>query len=604
MRRTYPLRPGAPDRIGVYEVTGLIGEGGQGTVYLGIGPQGEQVAIKVLHFFRNGHEARKRLAREIEAAQMVAGYTARVLGSGDYEGSPYIVSEYIDGESLLEIIERDGPYDVGQLNRLACGTASALTAIHTAGIVHCDFTPANILLGTDGYRVIDFGIARALDTISRSEGGRFGTPAYMAPEQISTGFSGSLGPWTDVFAWASTMVFAATGRPPFGFNEQNTLTWDRILHDEPNLTGVPDLLRDIISLCLIKHCGRRPAASDVLSGVLGVGPIRELLPLGTQIGDPLTGHTRTIACVTYGKPGDRPVAVTGSHDRTARVWDLTEHAQLGPALPHDGAVLAVACGAVGGRGVVVTGCQDHTIGLWDLAEGERISEPLTGHSGAVVSIALGELGGTPIAVSVSDDRSVRLWDLTKHRELGPPLIHNNTVMSVACTTVEGKPVAVTGGAFDQAVRIWDLTDRQQLGQQLTGHTSTVMSVTCGTLSTGQPVAITGGYDQTVRIWDLTTRRQDGIPLMHSSAVMSVAFGWLGACPVVVSSGADRSVRVWDLSTREQIGDPLTTGLATGPAPSAAFGQLDGRPVALTCGSDLAMRIWSLGPPRRASLRLT
>jgi eukaryotic-like serine/threonine-protein kinase len=586
---TYPLHSDDPQRIGEYHVIARLGDGGQGVVYLATTPDGRKVAIKWLHpWFSGTVRGRRLFAREIEAAGRVKGYAARVLDSGEHTGRPYIVSEYIPGESAQERVHRDGPYGSAELLTFASGTASALAAIHAAGLVHCDFKPANILTGPDGARVVDFGIARALATIARPERDRRGTPPYMAPEQIT---GGPLGPHTDVFAWASTMVFAATGKPPFGFSddEYGHGVMYRIAHHEPEIGGVPVPLREIVSVCLLKNPAKRPSATDVVS-MLG-HRMSSPPPAGVQIGDPLTGHTRTIACVAYGLLGDRPIAVTGGHDRTARVWDLTAHRQHGPPLRHDSAVLAVACSRLGGRTIAIIGCQDHALYLWDLATGELAGAPLRGHTGAVVSIALGMLDGHPVAVSVSDDRSVRLWDLTENRQAAPPLVHNNSVMSVACGEVDGRTVAIIGGVWDQSVRILDLGDRRPTGLPLTGHTNSVMSVAGGRLA-GRPIAITGGYDRTVRVWNLATRQETGPPLVHGCAVMSVAFGMRGGEPTVLTSGADRAVRVWDLTTREQLGEPLPAE-PTGPV---AFGELDGNPIAITCSENLAITLWSLGGP--------
>jgi WD40 repeat protein len=588
-----PLEPGDPELIGDYRVVARLGAGGQGVVYLCAAPGGRRVAIKRLHAgFSGTARGRQQFTREIKAANRVKGYTARVLATGEHAGRPYIVSEYIAGEAVQDRVRRDGPYDLAELMTLASGTASALAAIHATGLVHCDVKPANILAGPDGARVVDFGIARALDTITQRDHELRGTPAFMAPEQIT---GGPMGPHTDMFAWASTMVFAATGEPPFGFSddEYGHGVMYRIVNQEPDLDDVPDPLREIVSVCLLKKPTKRPSASDVVS-MLGRRAAPRTLPAGARIGDPLTGHARTIACVAYGLAGDRPVAVTGGHDHTARVWDLSAHQHLGPPLRHDAAVLAAACGRLADRPVAVTGCQDHTLNLWDLESGRRIGTPLHGHSGAVVSIALGTLDGDPVAVSVSDDRSVRLWDLAGHRQIGPPLVENNSVMSVACGELDGRAVAVIGGAWDQSVRILDLGTRRPTGLPLTGHTNSVMSVTCGSLA-GRPVAITGGYDRTVRIWDLISHQETGRPLVHKSAVMSVAFGIRGDEPTVLTSGADRAVRVWDLTTGAEMGDPLTAGPSlAGPAVPIAFGELAGDPIAITCHEDLAIRLWSLG----------
>jgi eukaryotic-like serine/threonine-protein kinase len=586
-----------PARIGEYQVVARLGEGGQGVVYLAQAADGRQVAIKLLHpWFGGTARGRELFAREIEAAGRVKGYTARVLAVGEHAGRPYIVSEYIAGESIQRKVERDGPYGPGDMIALAAGTASALGAIHAAGLVHCDVKPANILAAADGPRVVDFGIARALETIAHRDHGHRGTPAYMAPEQIT---QGPMGPPTDVFSWASTMVFAATGTPPFGHSddEYGHGVMYRIVDHDPDLDGVPAALHEVLSACLLKNPVKRPSASDVVS-MLSRGTASKPLPAGAQIGDPLTGHTRTVTCVAYGLLGeDRPIAVTGGHDRTARVWDLAEHQQVGAPFRHDSAVLAVACGTgPADTPIALTGCQDHTINLWDLASGRRIGAPLGGHSGAVVSIALTRLDGDPLAVSVSDDRSVRLWDLAEGRQLGPPLAHNNSVMSVACGEADGGAVAVVGGAWDQSVRILDLRVRRPTGLPLTGHTNSVVSVACGEIA-GRPIAITGGYDRTVRIWDLAARHEMGPPLTHPSAVMFVAFGRRGGRSTVLTSGADRAVRVWDLSRREQAVDPFTAGLSPpGPPIPIAFGELDGHPIAITCHEDLAIRLWSLGTP--------
>jgi eukaryotic-like serine/threonine-protein kinase len=582
----HPLEPDDPERIGEYRVTARLGAGGQGVVYLCTGPDGRNVAIKRLHpWFSGTVRGRQLFAREIDAASRVARYTARVLRSGEHAGRPYIVSEYIAGESVQERVDRTGPYALTELRMLSAETASALAAIHDAGFVQCDVKPANILAAHDGARIIDFGIARALNTIANHNHELGGTPAYMAPEQIT---GDPIGPRTDVFAWASTMVFAATGTPPFGLSgdEYGRGVMYRIVNHEPALDRIPEPLRDVLEVCLLKNPAKRPSAREVVS-MLNQQTKTSPQPAATRVGEPLTGHTAPITCVSLDET--RPIAITGSHDQTARLWDLSALRRQGPPLRHDSPVLAVACGRLADRTIAVTGCQDHTLNIWDLTTGTRIGKPLQGHNGAVVSIALSVLDDHLIAVTASEDRSVRLWDLTEQCQLGPSLVDNNSVMSVACYELDGRPTAVVGGAWDRSLRTLDLADRHQTVRPLIGHTDSVMSVACGSLS-NRPIAITGGYDQTVRIWDLTTRHETGPPLVHKSAVMSVTFGMRGDRPTVLTSAADHAVRVWDLTTRQQVGDPISAEPpVAGPFVPVAFNEA----TAVICNEDLAISVWRL-----------
>ncbi|GAA3010030.1 serine/threonine-protein kinase [Streptosporangium longisporum] len=265
-----PLRPGDPPRLGEYSLKGRLGEGGQGVVYLGESDGGERAAVKLLHVRFTGQEhARSRFARELAAARRVAPFcTARVLDA-DLDGeTPYIASELIEGPSLREVVERDGPLSGEALERLAVGTATALAAIHHAGIAHRDFKPDNVLLAGDGPRVVDFGIAKIIDESGTITTRAVGTPAYMAPEQIAgerVGFP------ADVFAWGSTIAFTATGKAPFG-SETIVATLNRVINHEADLSGLPEGLREIVAACLSKEQRLRPASDALLRRLLGHPP--------------------------------------------------------------------------------------------------------------------------------------------------------------------------------------------------------------------------------------------------------------------------------------------------------------------------------------------
>ncbi|WP_158578615.1 serine/threonine-protein kinase [Spongiactinospora rosea] len=267
--RLRPLRSNDPREVAGYALQGLIGEGGQGAVFLGVSPSGERAAVKLLHAsLTDDHDARRYFVRELTALQRVAPFcTARVLAADPMADPPYVVSEYVDGPSLQQVIREQGPLTGYALDRLAVATVTALGAVHAAGVVHRDFKPANVLLAADGPRVIDFGIARPLEATAATVSRVVGTPAYMAPEQLA---GHAAGPPMDMFAWACTIAYAATGRPPFGV-EPLPAVINRILHAEPDIGPLEGRLRDFVLASLAKDPGLRPTARQVLLGLMEDG---------------------------------------------------------------------------------------------------------------------------------------------------------------------------------------------------------------------------------------------------------------------------------------------------------------------------------------------
>ncbi|WP_143020385.1 serine/threonine-protein kinase [Sinosporangium album] len=271
-RHSQPSYPNAgpphslqPARIGPYVPTRTLGEGGQGTVYLAQAPNGGLVAVKVLNSRAIGGLAeRESFLKEAELARRVRSFsTARVIDTGMADDLVYIVSEYVPGPSLDKLVREQGPRDGDSLTRIAVGTIAALKGIHAAHVVHRDFKPANVLIGSDGPRVIDFGIAKSLDRHTMTSGDLKGTLVYMSPEQIS---GDTVAPASDIFSWGATMLFAATGRHAFGGNSHPHI-FRMITSHHPDLSVLPPALRGPVGACLAKNPGERPNATDVMLAV-------------------------------------------------------------------------------------------------------------------------------------------------------------------------------------------------------------------------------------------------------------------------------------------------------------------------------------------------
>ncbi|MFD1931405.1 serine/threonine protein kinase [Nonomuraea mangrovi] len=309
------LRSGDPARLGDYTLLGRLGEGGQGVVYLAADRTGARVAIKWL---RPGDTvSAERFLREVRVAQQVAPFcTAQVLATGAEHDRPYIVSEYIEGPSLQRVVQEQGPRTGPALHRLAIGTATALAAIHQAGIVHRDFKPANVIIAPDGPRVIDFGIARALNATSTISSSPVGTPSFMAPEQL---LGHQVGPAADLFTWASTIAYAASGRAPFGSDTMPAVI-NRVLNAAPDVSGLDEPLRGVVHACLSKDPAQRPTAEQVIMRLLQHpvtpgGMLQEAAAAASVAGAPHTypspGSPQPQPHPQVSNPGFPPLGPTG-----------------------------------------------------------------------------------------------------------------------------------------------------------------------------------------------------------------------------------------------------------------------------------------------------
>jgi len=271
MSITTPLLATDPRRLGPYVLLWRLGGGGMGVVYLGEASDERLVAIKVIRpELADDPVFLARFRQEVEAASRVAGFcTARVIDADLDAERPWFVTEYVDGPTLQQAVERSGALTGQAMSTFALGVAEALDAIHEAGVVHRDLKPSNVLLARNAPKVIDFGIARALDAASLTQTGKLiGTVNWLAPEQLRSDHRAS--PLSDVFAWGGLVAYAATGRPPFGTGPAEVVV-HRILHEDADLDGMEDELRTTVERALAKHPEERPSGRALLARLLGAG---------------------------------------------------------------------------------------------------------------------------------------------------------------------------------------------------------------------------------------------------------------------------------------------------------------------------------------------
>ncbi|MFD7295898.1 serine/threonine-protein kinase [Streptomyces sp. NPDC059897] len=255
--------------IGAYRLLGRLGAGGMGEVYLARSERGRTVAVKVIREeLAEQEEFRHRFRQEVAAARRVGGaWTAPVLDADTDAELPWVATGYVAGPSLQQVVSHDyGALPERSVRILAGGLAHALKDIHAAGIVHRDLKPSNVLITVDGPRVIDFGIARALETVTDGgltrTGALVGSPGFMAPEQVR---GDRITPACDVFCLGSVLAFAASGRLPFRTSNSGVhALMYRIAEEPPDLAGLPEGLQDLVRDCLHKQPGDRPTLDEIL----------------------------------------------------------------------------------------------------------------------------------------------------------------------------------------------------------------------------------------------------------------------------------------------------------------------------------------------------
>lgn len=313
-----PLTSDDPREVGGYLLRARLGEGGMGVVYLSYTPGGRPVAFKLARsVYAADPEFRRRFAKEVAIAQRVTGlYTAPVVDCDPSAPRPWLATAYVPAPSLAAAVGRQGPLPPDTVLVLIAGVAEALQSIHSAGVVHRDLKPGNVILAADGPRVIDFGISRAVESSSApltETGARIGTPAFMAPEQVR---GKSLGPAGDVFAVGSTAFYAVTGTLPFG---GDAAVFHRILHEDPDWDLCPAQVRGVLEPCLDKDPAARPTPTTLIE-MCRAASTDERLRIGegwlpSTVTDVLTRYATTLAAMP---PPPDPAHVPDQHEQHER----------------------------------------------------------------------------------------------------------------------------------------------------------------------------------------------------------------------------------------------------------------------------------------------
>ncbi|MCO5989254.1 serine/threonine protein kinase [Actinoallomurus spadix] len=636
------LRAGDPEWVGPYRLLGRLGGGGMGQVFLGLSRGGRQVAVKVVRpELADDARFRERFAAEIAAARKVGGFfTAQVVDADPDADPPWLVTAYVPGPSLEQAVHEHGPLPGETVSVLGAGLAEGLAAIHRCGLVHRDLKPGNVILAEDGPRVIDFGIARALDATHHTAS-ITGTPPFMSPEQTR---GQEIGPASDVFSFASVLVYAATGRTPFGEGPTDAIIY-RIRHDPPDLSGLPPHLTGLVTDCLAKDPESRPSVDDVIDHLAGPHISSRWLPpaVTTAVAE---RRAEADALLHPSRGSTDETGRWGAHDRGQRgaasgagnpgtdlghaetigpsAFDGREasRAAPGPATPQDpgraGPAGPAGPGAPVRRSRLRASVLPASVLLAAVVVAATTAFVLTQrHGGTTPGPAptpaqrRGGSGGHAPA-PVSGGGSTPTWHLLKVVDLNTTNALGTVAFSpdgktiaagapdddkiwlfgdtIAARTLSG-PSGVSSVAFspdgrtlaagghDDKVWLWDVTSGAPTGHALTGHTDTVYSVAFR--PDGRTLA-SGSADKTIRLWNTAPGAPLGHPLTgHTDSVYSVAFSPDGR---TLASGGRDTLRLWNTATQAPIGQAITGGTY-----SVAFSP-DGKTIASDGDAD-DVRLW-------------
>ncbi|MDA2815136.1 protein kinase [Nocardiopsis sp. RSe5-2] len=605
------LGPDDPRETGGHRLLRRIGAGGMGVVYLGRAPDGALSAVKVVRSeYADDEEFRARFRREAAAAGRVHGpFTARVLDARTDGPVPWMATEYIPGLSLDRAVREVGEFRGEPLRMLAAGLTEALRAIHAAGLVHRDLKPSNVLLSERGPQVIDFGIARAADaTALTGTGQALGTPGYMAPEQVT---GGDAGPRSDVFAFGGVLLFAATGRRPFGGGDPMGILY-RSVREEPDLSGLEGEIAELVRACLAKDPADRPGLDEVRAALAapGADEIARTLLLPAGLAE---GITRGAA------EADRIQEEPPSRARPALPpWAWAGAAVLAVVMLVAGAFAASAGDLLGGRPLGPTGPADEggaaaplsggvptdsVIGDAGETEAARVADGLaglecSGAHGPVRVYGAAWVGYGPELLMLSD-YGLSLFDTERGEEAarlsgGGGACHgygdeDGTGTGRRMDVSDDGRIAVQIAPGGDRILAWDLEAREELAPiEVDGGDGGLDEPVVAVSGDGRTVAVTGAADDGRRLE--VFRTEGGEPLLsEDSPYFDIDLDADGGRLAAVTGAGPRAVALVDTASgRAETSYPVREPSGDRYASRVAFGQ--GELLAYTTGG--AVVVWN------------
>ncbi|GAA1372266.1 WD40 repeat domain-containing serine/threonine protein kinase [Streptomyces beijiangensis] len=644
------LRSGDPSHIGPYRLDGRLGAGGMGQVYLGMSPAGRQVAVKLIRReLASSAQFRARFAQEVEAARRVGGFhTAQVVDADPDAEAPWLVTAYIPGPTLQQVVAQHGPFVPDVVLRIGAGLAEGLAAIHRCGLVHRDLKPGNVILAGDGPRIIDFGVAHAVgaaDPMTRA-GALIGTYAYMSPEQIR---AEPLTHASDIFSLGSVLAFTSTGHSPFEASVVPAIV-HRVTQEAPQLSGMHGVLYELTVACLEKNPYARPSATDVLERLSVTAPSapppnalpRRALVLGgvaaaaTAVGGPaymlwprpksasaskghtgspaspaarditkpvmrLTGHTSTVGCLAFSPDGR--TLTSGSFDGTLRLWDLVSGRTITTYKGHAQWAMAVAYSPDGTT--LYSGSFDRTLRRWDVRTGvpKGILASYPGKFDSVNCLAFSP-DGSILAAGVGN--TVRLVEPSTGRTTATLTGHTGSMGWIAFSP-DGKTLAsVAADTKAGTVRYWDARTGRLIRTFTAGGTKNYSTVTFS--PDGRTLT---GAGPGLRLWDVTTGRLTATLTDHHGYLTTGVYrpdgaliaGAGGNREPVASETTGKTISLWDPSTGRLSATALTAVMPksnlTASVNSLVFSP-DGTTLAAAVNlagvikeSDTSIQLWKL-----------